>query len=55
MFDISWLEVVLVLAAVLLILVGLAWAVALLLRLVRARRRPRGWDERVLGPDRSRD
>ena len=57
MFDISWQEVSVLLAAVL-VLPALAWAVAVgIPRRVRARRRPRGWDEHVLGrdPDRSRN
>ena len=54
MFDISWLETAIFFAAVL-ALVGLAWAVAVgIPRLVRGRRRPRGWDEHVLGRDTDR-
>jgi hypothetical protein len=55
-FDVSWLEVSLFVGAVL-VLPALAWAVAVSIpRRLRARRRPRGWDEHVLGrdPDRSR-
>ena len=55
MFDISWLEVSLLLAA-LVVVVCLLWAATVgVSRRLRARRRPHGWDERVLGPDRSRD
>jgi len=57
MFDISWLEAS-VFLAVALVLPAIAWVVAVAIpRRVRARRRPRGWDELVLGrdPDRSGD
>ena len=54
MFDISWPEAAIFLAAVL-VLVGLACAAAVgIPRRVRGRRRPRGWDEHVLGRDSDR-